>query len=194
MQALSIIRNEHRALAAVMHGMLHVVHAIRDGESEPTFPLFGAMIYYIDTFPERFHHPKEDRYLFRLLRLRYPDAAPLLDRLQREHRIGAEKIRALEQTLARYKEGGAQEFPSFAVAVESYAAFHWDHMRTEESEVLPLAERFLTPEDWQEIDAAFAGHADPLMGADARTKFEALFTRIVNLAPPPIGVGPVALA
>jgi hemerythrin-like domain-containing protein len=90
------------------------------------------MIYYIDAFPERFHHPKEDEYLFRLLRLRHPEAAPLLDRLKMEHRAGAEKIRTLEQTLARYQQGGAAEFPNFLAAVEAYAAFHWDHMRTEE--------------------------------------------------------------
>ena len=47
------------------------------------------MIYYIDAFPERFHHPKEDEYLFYFLRIRHPDAIPLLDRLQGEHRAGA---------------------------------------------------------------------------------------------------------
>ncbi len=49
------------------------------------------MIYYIDAFRECFHHPKEDQYLFQLLRVRLPDAAPLLDRLKLEHRAGAEK-------------------------------------------------------------------------------------------------------
>ena len=56
------------------------------GWPAPNFELLGAMIYYIDAFPERFHHPKEDEYLFRLLRVRHPDAAPLLDRLNIEHR------------------------------------------------------------------------------------------------------------
>ena len=90
MQALRIIVDEHRALAAVLHGMLYLVHGIRDRGSKPNFELLGAMIYYIDAFPERFHHPKEDEYLFRLLRLRHPEAAPLLDRLKMEHRAGAE--------------------------------------------------------------------------------------------------------
>ena len=190
MQALRIIYDEHRGLAAVLHGMLYQVHEIRDRRSKPNFELLGAMIYYIDAFPERFHHPKEDEYLFRLLRLRCPQAAPLLDRLATEHRAGAEKIRTLEQALARYQQGGDGEFSNFLAAVEAYAAFHWEHMRLEEKEALPLAEKYLSAGDWELVDAAFLGHADPLLGAKVGAKYDALFTRIVNLAPPPIGLGP----
>jgi hemerythrin-like domain-containing protein len=190
MQALRIIGDEHRGLAAVLHGMLYLAHEIRDQRCKPNFELLGAMIYYIDAFPERFHHPKEDEYLFRLLRLRYSEAAPVLDRLETEHRAGAEKIRTLEQALARYQQGGDSEFSNFLAAVEGYAAFHWDHMRTEEKEVFPLAEKYLSVGDWEVIDAAFLGHTDPMLGAETGSKYDALFARIVNLAPPPIGLGP----
>ena len=190
MQAIRIILDEHRAMAAVLHGMLYLVHEIRDRRATPNFELLGAMIYYIDAFPERFHHPKEDEYLFRRLRARHPDAAPLLDRLNIEHRAGAEKIRVLEQALSRYQQGGAAEFSKFMADVEEYAAFHWEHMRREEKEVLPLAEKYLLAEDWQTIDAAFLGHSDPMLGAVAGAKYSALYTRILNLAPPPIGLGP----
>ena len=190
MQAVRIIHDEHRAMAAVLHGMGFLVREIRDRGAAPDFAVLGAMIYYIDAFPERFHHPKEDHYLFRLLRMRHPDASPTLDRLDAEHRAGAEKIRVLEQALARYQQGGTAEFPRFAAAVESYVDFHWNHMRVEEQEILPLAEKHLTADDWKEIDAAFLGHTDPMLGADARSEYKTLFSRIVNLAPPPIGVGP----
>jgi hemerythrin-like domain-containing protein len=190
MQAIRIIRDEHRAIAAILHGMLFLVRKIRDRGATPDFNLFGAMIYYIDAFPERFHHPKEDRYLFHVLRIRHPDSVSLLDRLEDEHRTGAYKIRALEQALARYQHGGVSEFPDFAKAVEDYAAFHWNHMRAEEDEVLPLAEKHLSAADWDGVDTAFLGHVDPMHGAGAEGEYQALFTRIVNLAPPPIGVGP----
>ena len=42
------------------------------------------------------------------------------------------------------------------------------------------------------IDAAFEDHDDPLFGAQRSDDFRELFRRIVNLAPPPIGVGPPA--
>jgi hemerythrin-like domain-containing protein len=191
MEAIRIIVNEHRALAAVLHGMLYLVHEIRDHDDKPDFNLFGAMIYYIDSFPESFHHPKEDQYLFRLLRMRHPEAAPLLDRLKTEHRVGTEKIRTLEQALARYQQGGKAEFSNFLTAVESYAAFHWEHMRAEEEEVMPLAEKYLSVADWEAVDAAFLGHTDPLFGVEQGDEYRELFRRIVKLAPPPIGVAPM---
>ena len=66
----------------------------------------------------------------------------------------------------------------------------WDHMRVEETELLPLAEKYLTAADWLEIDTAFLGHTDPLLGAEVGARYDTLFSRIVNLAPPPIGLGP----
>ncbi len=190
MRSIAIILDEHRSLAAILHGMLYLVRAIKNDRATPDFRLFAAMVYYIDAFPERFHHPKEETYLFRLLRRRDPTAGPLLDQLHAEHRSGEVKIRELASALKRYERVGGNSFEAFADAVDSYATFHWRHMRTEEDQILPLARQHLTDSDWDEIDDAFAGNADPMLGAKVGDEYEALFRRIANLAPPPIGVGP----
>ncbi len=190
MQAIGIIRDEHRSLGAVLHGMLYLARQIREHAMKPPFDVLGAMVYYIDAFPERFHHPKEDEYLFKLLLARHPQAGPLVDQLQAEHRTGADKIRMLEQALARYQQGGDAEAAPFLAAVEDYATFHWQHMGCEEKELLPLAEKYLTTGDWQAIDAAFSGNTDPLFGEAPTEDYRNLFRRIVNLAPAPIGLGP----
>jgi branched-chain amino acid transport system ATP-binding protein len=189
-KAKRIIEAEHRSLAAVLHGMLYVVREIRFGGAEPNFELLDAMVDYIDTFSERFHHPKEDAYLFKLLRSRYPSAAPLLDQLVEEHQAGTQKLRALRGLLQRYRETGMGAMPEFAARVAEFAAFHWDHMRVEEDKVLPLATAHLTSGDWEVIDAAFLGHTDPLLGAERGAEYQSLFRRIVDLAPRPIGKAP----
>jgi hypothetical protein len=61
-------------------------------------------------------------------------------------------------------------------------------MRAEEKELLPLAERHLVAEDWNAIDDAFDANRDPIAGVRERD-FETLFSRIVNLAPEPVGLG-----
>jgi hemerythrin-like domain-containing protein len=190
MKAIRIIRDEHRSLAAVIHGLLYLVREIRERGAAPDFPLFMAMLRYIDEFPERFHHPKEDAYLFARLAARRPEAAPLLDRLHAEHQVGARKMRELVDLLDRYRREGPPAFAAFASAIDAYATFHWEHMRAEETEVLPLCEAYLTTEDWAAIDAAFTGHSDPLLDVEVKEEFAALFRRIVQLAPAPIGVGP----
>jgi hemerythrin-like domain-containing protein len=190
MHAIRIIEDEHRSLAAVLHGLLFLIREIRLRGVTPDFQLLGAMLYYINAFPERFHHPKEDAYLFRCLRERDPGSIALLDRLEAEHQEGARRIHDLQEALARYQQEGQREFAGFAQGVADFASFHWEHMRSEEGEVLPRARKHLTPADWAEIDAAFADNDDPLLGASARETYKQLFRRIVNLAPPPLGVGP----
>ena len=190
MRSITIIRDEHRALAAVLHGLLYLMRQTRDKGAPANFPVLSAMLYYIDAFPERFHHPKEDRYLFPLVRVRSPELAGVLDGLEKEHVAGAAKLRILLQAFMRYREGGAHEFANFANALEAYADFHWSHMRAEETKVIPAAERSFTAGDWEAVDAAFTGHTDPLLGAAPGMQWDQLFTRITNLAPPPIGVGP----
>jgi hemerythrin-like domain-containing protein len=190
MKSIQIIRDEHRSLAAVLHGLLYLVRQTRDKGAPANYPVLSAMLYYIDAFPERFHHPKEDRYLFPLVRARAPETGTVLDALEKDHVVGAAKLRALIQAFTRYREGGEPEFSAFAEALETYAEFHWQHMRTEETKVLPAAQASLTAGDWEAVDAAFMGHTDPLLGAEPGMQWTQLFTRIANLAPPPIGVGP----
>ena len=187
MEAIRIIEQEHRSLAAVLHGLLYLVRQIRFANATPDFGLFEAMLDYIEIFSERFHHPKEDAYLFDRLGVRNPAAAALIERLQREHQSAAAKLVALRQALVRYREGGSSAFSVFAVQVAQFAAFHWDHMRVEEDDLLPLAKVHLTAADWATVDAAFLGHTDPLFGAERTEAYQQLFDRIVNLAPSPIG-------
>ena len=187
-RALRIIYDEHRSIAAVLSGLKSLVHMAHDGKLRPEFKAFRAMIYYIDAFPERMHHPKEDEHLFARLLLRSPGAQPLIADLQAEHRKGGKLVRDLEQALLEFEQTWPRGVDKFSAAVDAYAEFHWQHMNKEEREVLPLARQALTPEDWSAISTAFAGNEDPI--ADLREKdFAALFQRIVALAPAPVGLG-----
>jgi hemerythrin-like domain-containing protein len=161
---------------------------MKDPKVLPRFEVFHAMVYYIDAFPERLHHPKEDKFLFARLAERAPEARPLIERLSAEHVSGAKMIRQLESALLALETNGRDSLAAFAEAAEAYASFHWSHMRAEETELLPLAEKYLTEVDWSEIDDAFRGNEDPI--ADLRTDdFDQLYKKIVSLAPDPIGVG-----
>ena len=49
-----------------------------------------------------------------------------------------------------------------------------------------------TPTDWARIDAAFAQDDDPLFGDSQEERFRALFRKILELAPAPMGFGEAA--
>jgi hemerythrin-like domain-containing protein len=187
-EAVKVILREHGSIGSVLHGLLFVVREVRERHINPDFSLLRAMVHYIDAFPERLHHPKEDRYLFPRLQARTHDADEAIRKLEAQHARGAAFTRQMGEAIERYEKEGAAGFEAFADLVEDYTKFYWQHMRDEEELVLPVAERVLTAADWKEIDAAFASNPEPLAGHDERD-FRALFHRIAMLAPPPIGLG-----
>jgi hemerythrin-like domain-containing protein len=189
MQTLRVLRGEHRAAAAVLARLQHLLADIQSGCATPNLPLIGEMIYYIDTFAARFHHPKEDGYLFRRLRERCPIARDLLDRLDAEHKTARSSVAQLGQAFARYYSGGEVEFHGFAAVVDAYCAFEWRHMSTEETQLLPLAERYLTRDDWAAIDAVLLDPHDPIFGETAEKGFRQRFERIIEATSQRLAVG-----
>jgi nucleotide-binding universal stress UspA family protein/hemerythrin-like domain-containing protein len=180
---LAIIRDEHRSLAAVMHGLEFLVRQAREQRAPPSFPLLGAMLHYIKAFPETLHHPKEDAYLFRKLRARTHEFDATLDELERQHVEGRGHVDELERSIAAYEADPASGFARFAAAVERFVTTQTEHMALESKVIVPAARAHLTEADWAEIGAAFAGNSDPRFSIDSEEEFRQLFARILNLAP-----------
>ena len=186
---LAQLYEEHSSLAAVLHAMSALVREVRERGKRIDPKVFRAILYYLDVFLEREHHWKEEAVLFPRIRRRTHDADAILDDLAWDHESGEHAIRDLEQTFVRYEEHGDAEFAPFAAAVDRYVARYREHMRKEERDVMPLAQRVLTTEDWADIEAAFASHRDPLAGASPETTPDQLFSRIVMIVPAPYGLG-----
>jgi nucleotide-binding universal stress UspA family protein/hemerythrin-like domain-containing protein len=180
---LAVIRDEHRSLAAVIHGLELLVRQAREANEPPSFPLLHAMLYYIKEFPETLHHPKEDAYLFRKLRARTREFDATLDELEGQHVDGHRLVEELVLAIAAYEADPAGGLLRFAAAVERFATAEMEHMALEVKVILPAAGKYLSEEDWKEIGIAFAGNSDPRFSADNDEEFRTLFARIMNLAP-----------
>jgi hemerythrin-like domain-containing protein len=161
------------------------VRQVEDHGAVPDFRLFAAMLDYLEAFPERLHHPKENAFLFAAVAARCPGARPLVAALEAEHVRGDRLIRDLRAALERAEAGGPDTFAAFADAVVVYADFHWQHMTREEEVLLPLALAHLDAADWERIGAAFRANADPLAGFRPRQDTDRLFRTILDLAAAP---------
>ena len=189
--ALQIIRQEHSTVSAVLRSLLQMLER-GPGEDEPErfFDVLRAMLFYIDECPERQHHPKESDLLFPMIARVAPALMPVIRALEDDHMHGEQRVRELQHLLLAWELLGDSRRSAFVDAAGDYVAFYLTHMRTEEQELLPAAEKLLNAEDWVQLDAAFAHHADPLADGHRDPIYDRLFTRIVLRAPAPIGVGP----
>lgn len=187
-QALNTIRAEHRTLAAVIHNLKDLLNEVHAGRMKVDFPLLWSMVYYIDAFPDRLHHPKEDEWLFRLLRQRTHEADALINELQRQHTHEPQALGDIRRCLGNVEAGVPGSMDALMRTVATYAEFTWRHLKTEEHELMPLAERHLTDTDWNDIAHAFAQNADPLNGFGEADAFQQRFREIVERTPAPLGL------
>ena len=192
-EAMRVIRDEHASLAAMLRSLKQMVQRGPDpegkGEHDRYFDVLRAMLFYIDEFPEAQHHPKESALLFPRVAKAAPHTMTVIDQLERDHHQGESRVRELMHLLMAWEYLGEARREAFESAVSGYIDFYLEHMRLEETVVMPEAEKHLTDADWHALNAAFATNRDPLNTRIPRDPlFDRLFTRIVMLAPAPVGL------
>jgi hemerythrin-like domain-containing protein len=180
--AVTIIQDEHRSIAAVLHALQHLVRAAQAGATLDTRLLRSAMRY-LRTFPEALHHPKEETYIFARLHGRSPELDAMLGELQGQHAEGTILLNGLEEAVEAYERSESSSPAPLIAAVETFAAAQWRHMNAEETVILPAAREHLSEADWQEVAEAFSGNGDPRFDREVEGDFRQLFARLMKLAP-----------
>ena len=188
--SLQIIRDEHSSLGAMLRSMLLMVERGYGDDPQQFFDVLRAMLFYIDEFPERLHHPKESDLLFPRVVRAAPGVMAAVALLERDHLNGEHAVRELQHLLLAWELLGETRRPVFVEQCRKYVDFYLEHMRMEETVILPEAEKALSAADWKDLDDAFVKNCDPLTGRyPPDPAYARLFTRIVMRAPAPIGLG-----
>ena len=189
-RSLDIIRDEHSSLAAMLQSMRMLVERGPGDDPKNFFDVLRAMLFYIDEFPERLHHPKETELLFPAVLKGCPQTADAIARLVRDHEYTEKAVRDIQHLLLGWELLGESRRVIFTEAFTKYVDMYLEHIRLEEQEVLPAAENALSEADWKALDDAFLSNCDPLTGKyKPEAVYDRLFTRIVIRAPAPIGLG-----
>jgi len=188
--SLQTIHDEHASLAAMLQSLRMMLQRGPGKDEQQFFGVLRAMLFYIDEFPEKLHHTKESALLFPKVRKASPSVKETVDHLEHDHAKSEAGVRELQHLLLAWELLGDSRRGAFEAHCIRYLDAYLDHMRLEESVILPEALRCLNDADWQELDAAFALNCDPLTGKYPRDPaYDRLFTRIVMRAPSPIGLG-----
>ena len=187
-QAIASIQKDHQRLNALLSCFEAILEGAKNGPPVKG-ELVHAIIDYIGSFMDVFHHPKEDEYLFRVMRRRLPEMETVLNDLREDHYQGRRRLDDVKQALETFERDGASTLDALHKAVSDYAAFERQHISKEERIILPAARTNLSHEDWVEINAAFRENEDPLFSDNRQRRFELLFNTIEHIAPPPFGRG-----
>ena len=154
----------------------HEVDVLATTEA-PNYPLMLDIIEYLRDYADRYHHPREDAVFSRLLHY-LPDRQLPLARLQQEHRVIANAGTTLQRLLEEVQSDAVLSRVEVEVAAATYLVYYGNHIAREEEDILPLAARALSADDWRAAAAAAPAGHDPLFGNGAQERFRDLRRRI----------------
>lgn len=178
--AVKQIQNDHQNLDKVLTILLEVGTNLPSQKSDDMLSVLSDAIYYILVFPEKFHHPMEEKILFPLVRDHRPDIAEVLDRLKAQHEQGDRAIRELQAKLRELEKNWTDNRKAFAGLMQAYVLAQRAHISLEESEVLRPIKDCLSDADRTTLNSAYGVSSDPLFGENLATGFEALLKRITG--------------
>ena len=156
------------------------IRAFHEGR-QPNYDLALDVVYYLIHYPDRFHHPKEDVAMERLLK-REPEIRSLATEFMLEHKIIADSGNVLLQQLQGVVDGAM--IPRVAVEgpAATYASYYRRHMAREEAELFPRVEQGLKSSDWSAVEKAIPSEKDPLFGQRVEQRYAALRRQIASAA------------
>lgn len=153
-----------------------------DGAAEPDCDLLHEIVEYCLTYPDQYHHPKEDL-IYKTLSARDPGRAPAIDDLEAEHEELAALTREFATVIERARAAasdGAAEDEGLRPMARAFLEYYRRHMEREERDFYPDAAGALSPEDWAEIEAQVTDPTDPLFRETVALRLRGLLDRAAS--------------
>ncbi len=159
-----------------MAAILDLIDQEVNGPGERDLGLLHEIMEYCLTYPDQYHHPKEDL-IYRALCRHDPAVAPAIDDLEAEHEELAVATREVAGLVEQAVTKGTALPEGFERLVQSFLELYRRHIEKEETKFFPSAVRMLSAQEWSEIEAQVTDPTDPLFRQAAADRLRSLLSR-----------------
>jgi len=133
------------------------IASVEDGDTERARNLasyLGEVLWLLHA-----HHNGEDELLYPLLAERVPESKDLFSQMEAQHAAVALRIEGAQEAAERFgKSGSTEDGQALASACRSLLDEVAGHLTEEEEEVVPIASRTVTAEEWGALPAHVLSH------------------------------------
>lgn len=168
--ALDVLHEEHRAITRML-GLLERQVVLLEQGREADIDVLKEVVDYFRTFPDIYHHPKEDL-IVRVIAQRDAEAAAPLATLADEHEAGSSDLVDLTRALVGMLLEPERETARFIDLARHFLDNERRHIAWEEGNFFDIAATTLTQSDWADIDRRIARLETPRFEHSARDRFE----------------------
>ncbi len=138
-----ILKHEHRVIEQALRALDGMCLHLKAGGDVPSESL-NQMLDFIQNFANRFHHSREEIYLFPVLGQNgFQNEGGAIEFLLREHEVERLLTAELELASEEYNHGDPAAVDRFVDAANLYRDHMVEHMRKEDAILFQLAEEVL---------------------------------------------------
>lgn len=145
------LKQEHAEFRRFLKIFDDELDKFRDGRT-PNYEMIDALLDFFTSFPDEWHHKKED-VVYDVLAARMGSFEKSLTDLRSEHSRLETGAKAFGERIAHLRGGGELAIQNILGPGETYSRLLRHHMVKEDQVFFPLAEQHLTHDDWQSIEA-----------------------------------------
>lgn len=174
---IRILQREHASIATLVRSLEWQLAEFERGKN-PDYDVIKGIINYFLTFPDIYHHPKED-IIFAQLKSADPASASLVGDLRRDHEQLSVRTRQFADGITAVLREAQVPRESLLRWGRDFIELQRQHMDMEETVFFPTAIKALKAQDWQAIDEALNKRDDPLVDDSVKEHFDALCQKIL---------------
>lgn len=173
-----LLRHEHRVIEQALRALDGMCLRLKAGDKSPAESLSQALEF-IRNYADRYHHFREEEYLFPALKQCGLEEGGALAFLRAEHVRERELLAELENALQIYRNDQAVAIEPFLEIADRFRQHLTRHMQQEDSLLFRLAEDMLDEETKRELMQHLAPGNDEAL-ENARRKYEQMAAELEN--------------
>ena len=175
---IAALKRDHANIEKILELLESEILAIEVGKT-PDYPLLQDIMCYMNQYPDRFHHPKEDLIFARLVKCDPTAGAAVSDALDEHISIGLAG-REFDRLLGTSDVDSVDVRERLGKMGFAYIRALRQHMLLEEKKLFPMAIAVLTNKDWQEIKQQVDSVEDPLFETMIADSYQRLYRLITD--------------
>lgn len=174
MEATKILMDEHRVIERVLAALQTAAERVTSGEEmRPAFFINAAL--FIKNFADGCHHRKEEGVLFIAMNeAGIPTQGGPIGVMLAEHEQGRVFTRAMREAAEKWDAGNLSAKTAVTHNALGYVALLRQHIHKEDNILFPMADRVISAERGEKVDAEFERIEAEDTGAGVHEKYLAL--------------------
>jgi len=174
------LHEDHRNLSKLLR-LLETNLLALQSDNDPDYPLMVDIIEYIYSYPNVFHHPREDL-LYQRAMERDSSVREEIEPVLQQHAELSKSTHRLLDSLNAVLNDALVNKTQLKEEIHEFIDLQRAHIMLEESKIFPHVERLLTSDDINWLDEQHPPAADPLFGEQIENRFQQLYEQILDFS------------